>query len=189
MALEEIINEIQKKKDMDLDNLSRKFQDDQMRLRLDADRRIKKLMEDYEKKIANEMSMLERKEISEAELDSRTTVRRKYNELMESGLSKALFYLEDFQKWKNYPEILESMVSMAKKKLGSGCTVKVSKTDLPKLSEHKGISIVASDEILKGGLKAVSRDGFMELDLTTDTIMADLREKLSVRILESVGER
>jgi vacuolar-type H+-ATPase subunit E/Vma4 len=48
---------------------------------------------------------------------------------------------------------------------------------------------VASDEIAKGGLKAVSKDGFMELDLTTDAIMADMREKLSVRILESIGER
>ena len=189
MTLEEIINEIQKKKDLDLENLSRKFQDDQLKLRLDADRRIKKLLEDYEKKIANERSMLERREISEADLDSRTAVRKKYNELMETGLAKAIFYLEDLQQWKNYPDILESMISLAKKKLGSGCTVKVSKTDLPKLSEHKGISIVASDDISKGGIKAVSKDGFMELDLTTDAILADMREKLSVRIFESIGER
>jgi vacuolar-type H+-ATPase subunit E/Vma4 len=118
MTLEEIINEIQKKKDLDLENLSRKFQDDQLKLRLDADRRIKKLLEDYEKKIANEMSMLERKEISEAELDSRTTVRKKYNDLMETGLARAIFYLEDLPQWKTYPEILESMVSMAKKEAG-----------------------------------------------------------------------
>ncbi|WP_393971306.1 hypothetical protein OXIME_001576 [Oxyplasma meridianum] len=188
MTLEEIIKDIQNKKDLDLENLSRKFQEDELKLRLDAERRIKKISEDYEKKIANEKSLLERKEISEAELDSRTSVRKKYNELMETGLAKATFYLEDLQQWKNYPEILESMIAIAKKSLGTGCTIKASKADIPKLSEHKGINIVASDEITKGGIKAVSKDGSMELDLTTDTIMADIREKLSVGILEGIGE-
>ncbi len=189
MALEEIIKEIQKKKELDLADLSRKFQEDQQRLRLDADRRIKKMTEDYEKRLADERSMLERKETSEADLDARTYVRRKYSELMENGLSKALFYFEDLQKWKNYPEILQEMVAMVKKKLGSGCTVKVSSSDLPKLSEYKGVSIEASDEIGKGGIRAISKDGSMEMDLTVDAIKMDIREKLSVMILEKIEEK
>ncbi len=189
MALEEIIKEIQKKKELDLADLSRKFQEDQQRLRLDADRRIKKMTEDYEKRLADERSMLERKETSEADLDARTYVRRKYSELMENGLSKALFYFEDLQKWKNYPEILHEMVAMVKKKLGSGCTVKVSSSDLQKLSEYKGVSIEASDEIEKGGIRAISKDGSMEMDLTVDAIKMDIREKLSVMILEKIEEK
>lgn len=188
MALEEIIKEIQNKKDLDLANLSKKFHEDEIKLRFDADQKIKKIAEDYEKKLTNERSILERKEISEADLDARTYVRRKYNELMENGLSKALFYFEDLQKWKKYPEILEDMVSTAKKKLGPGCTVMVSSSDKPKISEHKGVTMEVSGEIKQGGIKAISKDGFMEIDLTVDTMRKEIREKLSVMILEKIGE-
>ena len=187
MALEEIIQEIDRRGKEELQSLSEHYEARTREIQEKYKAMEKELREEWEKKVHSEVDSLKKNLISSSQMESLRLIRGREKELVDSAMEKIEDHLSEVRRWKNYPKIMHSLHDMALKSLGKDCRIIVAKSDRDIL---QGSETENSDQVLEnyGGLVAFSKDGSMELDLKIFSIYEELRERIISSISERIGE-
>ncbi len=189
MPLENILQSIEQRKAAETEQIAARFEEQMRLLDKETERRIQEIAAASARQSAEECRSLENMELSNAEIEARKLVWEKRTELVEEMLAKAFDFMKEMHSSKSYKKMTTEMVSLAVKKLGEGCTVRVNGSDAPLIKGVKGVKIKAEEVDPYGGLIGESRDGSMEIDLTITTMMKDLRDSLSLELYERIGAK
>ncbi len=114
--------------------------------------------------------------------------REAVNDMINSALKQLNENLKEFTSSPKYQKLLAKMLVRAKTELGQDAMVYVRKEDLEKVKKMLPESLKAeqSRENISGGIKAVSRDGKLSMDLSLESISRSLQDKLVYRLLKEV---
>ncbi len=189
MALENILQSIEERRNGELERISREFQQKTDSLSKETEARLEALRNEFGRKTAEDCKSLENRELSNADIEARRIVRERKSELVEGSLSKAYDIMDALSSSDGYKDIVTAMVATARRVLGKDCVVKVGEKGAGFIKESRGKKVAVADVDPSGGIVAESSDGSLELDLTIGTLKRELREKLMLEIAGKLGAK
>ncbi len=139
----------------------------------------------YSRKKSEEALLIEKRELDAAEFEAKKIVRDKVAELINVNVDKGVIILENLRNTEEYKEILNKMIQVSKKLLGTNCTVRVNPADTNLITDSS-VTIVKDNVDKYGGIIAESED--KEVDLTISSIIKNLRERIAMELSNIVGE-
>lgn len=189
MALENILQSIEERRNAELDRIGRDYKQRLDALETETESRIAGLKSTYERRTVEDSRSLENRELSNADIEARKVLRGRKSELVEANLVKAYDFLDSLGSSASYGKIVSEMVATAKRLLGKNCTIRIGEKGAALVKESKGNKIVIDDVDPYGGLVAESSDGAMQLDLTFTTLKRELKERLMLEIAGKPGAK
>lgn len=187
MPLEDILQEVEKRKEEEIERISREYKARIDSVNSEVEQELKDLEAFYAKKIDDDSRTLKERETQLAHMEAKGLAREKVSKLMQDALGRAEFFIRNISDTKEYKEILKKMVNLSVSTLGADCIIHARKED-HSLVKGAGSVKLAGDSINSAGIVAESADGNRELDLTIDTILGDIREKVSLELIKHLGE-
>lgn len=187
MPLEEILQEVEKRKEQEIKRISEEYKSKIDSVNSDLEHELNNLESHYEKKTEDDSRALRDRELELARMEAKNLAREKVSQLMQNAFERADFFLRNISDTKEYSGILKKMVSLSTEILGGDCVIRARKEDVSFLQDMNTIKI-AKGHIKEPGIIAESSDGSRELNLTIGTIMDDLREKISLELIKHLGE-
>ena len=187
MPLEDILQEVEKRKDQEIKKISEEYETKIGSVNSEVEEELQRLEAYYSRKLEEDSRALREREVELAKMEAKGLEREKISQLMNNALQRADFFLRNIADTREYSQILRKMVNLSMEILGENCIVHARKADLSFLQDMNRIRI-AKDHIKEPGIIAESSDGNRELDLTIGTVMDDLREKISLEFVKHLGE-
>ncbi len=189
MALENILQSIEERRDSELKRIRDDYQKKMEALSKEAEERLEILRNEYARRSAEDSRSLENRDLSNAEIEARRIVREKKSQLVDSSLGKAYEIMDGLSASPFYKAIATKMVATSRKTLGNDCVVRIGEKGAQFIKNSKGKRVVVEEVDPSGGIVAESSDGTMELDLTISTLKRELKEKLMLEIAEKLGAK
>lgn len=187
MPLKDILQEVEKRKENEISKISQEYKEKLDSISSRKDNEIKELESRYKARTEDDIKALTERETLLAEMEAKSLERDRVSEVLDKALEKAGFFVSNIADSGEYHKILTKMVNLATETLGDDCVVYARKKDLSFLQDMNRIK-VAKKNISEPGIIAESADGSRELDLTVSTILEGLRERLSLELMEHLGE-
>ncbi len=187
MPLEDILQEVEKRKKEEIERISREYSSRIESVNSEIDQELQDLESFYAKKIEDDTRAMKEREIQLAQMEAKGLSREKVSKLMQNALGRADFFLRNIADTGEYKSILGKMANLSIRTLGKDCTIMCRKEDEPILKGIGNLKL-SGNHIKSPGIVAESSDGKMELDLTIETVLEDIRESISLEILKHLGE-
>ncbi|MBX8643557.1 MAG: hypothetical protein KIY12_02345 [Thermoplasmata archaeon] len=185
MPLDNILQSIEQNRSEEIRKIAERFQSQKEQMEKETERKIRDTEEYWKRRISEESRSLEKRELSNAEIEARRLIWEKRSSVVEERLKDAFDFLRDLRSTSSYRKIIQSMVETARKTLGEDCHIILRPNDAKLV---KDASVEEKEIDPYGGIVAVSSDGTREMDLTITTLIKELREKLSLQLYEKIGE-
>lgn len=187
MPLEDILQEVEKRKEQEIKSISEEYKSKIDSVNSDLQKEIGHIESYYSKKTEDDTRALRDRELELARMEAKNLAREKVSKLMNKAFERADFFLRNISETKEYSRILKKMISLSTETLGADCVIHARKEDISFLQDMNKIKI-AKANISVPGIIAESSDGSKELNLTISTIMEDLKEKISLELIKHLGE-
>lgn len=179
MALEEILDRINKDTEKEEDSILKKSQEESKKIIEDAKKQAGYILEQYELKAKEDADVMRRQRTSSATLEgryeveaARERIENKYLEALKSKISQ----LRGTQEYYSY---LQKRIEDSCGKLGPGSIVYMDSNDAQKMNE-KGFpfTVIPREIDPLGGAIVTSVDGKLIIDLTFSEILRDKSDKI-----------
>lgn len=187
MPLEDILQEVEKRKEQEIRKISDEYKSKIDSANSEVENQLRKLEAKYAKKTEDDSRGLRERELELAKMEAKGLEREKVSQLMNNALQRADFFMKNIAETEQYKAILKKMVNLSLEVLGPNCIVSARKEDLSFLQDMNRIRI-AKTYIKEPGIIVESSDGSRELDLRINTIMEDLKERISLELVKHLGE-
>ncbi|MCL5430290.1 MAG: V-type ATP synthase subunit E [Candidatus Marsarchaeota archaeon] len=185
MGLEEIVNGINKDTQEKIEAMMKDANAKADRIIEEAKREAEVHKKEMDEKAKHDAQMLDARERSRANIESRHIYDNAVNSKMQEILYIIRSYLSEYVKTADYGKLLNKLESDAEAQLGSDCTVFVMKRDMPILKGAKAkIKAIGEKNSMVGGLEAESADGTRSVDYSLEHLFEDLKQELSAEILK-----
>jgi V/A-type H+-transporting ATPase subunit E len=174
MALDDVKTEISASAEKSAAEIKAQADAEVAKINADADAQIAVINENEEKRLKEAVERLKRQEISSADLESKKIVLAKKKEILAKAFNETLASLESApakEKLKQYKAMVaasKKVIEKPKAYLAPGD--KFTASDL-------GVSSVATDSRITGGIILESEDGTLQVDMQYKTILATLWDK------------
>ncbi len=185
MSLENIIQEIENRKAVEINKIADEYTKKINDVMVQKEKKINEIKDLYSRKKSEEALSIEKRELDAAEFEAKKIVRDKVAELINANVDKGVIILENLRNTEEYKEILNKMIQVSKKLLGTNCTVRVNPADTNLITDSS-VTIVKDNVDKYGGIIAESED--KEVDLTISSIIKNLRERIAMELSNIVGE-
>lgn len=189
MALENILQSIEERRNSELDRISREYEGRMSSLASDSAARLEALKAEFARRTAEDCKSLENRELSNADIEAKRMLRERKSQLIEVSLGSAYKIMDDLNSSSAYASIVEEMVDAAKRILGKEFRIRVGQAGASLIKETKGRKVSVEDVDPHGGLIAESPDGTMELDFTVATLKRELKDRIMLEIAERFGAK
>ncbi|MEM0155391.1 MAG: hypothetical protein QW597_02155 [Thermoplasmataceae archaeon] len=186
MPIDQIKNGIVERGDQELAALRNSYEEKISSLAVTLEKQMKEFVQKQTRLIEEESKYKTKSILDAANLEAKRILNAKFAELLDNGLSQMAEQIESIKELPVYVEILNKMVSTAIKMLGKDCRIFVMKADISRINDKDRLSIEESDLDGNGGIRAQSRDGKIELDLTLSALFNRIRENLIQEIYERI---
>ncbi|BAB59190.1 H+-transporting ATP synthase subunit E [Thermoplasma volcanium GSS1] len=185
MSLEQVIKEIEQSQEIKKKEILENTKNILDKMEAEKKAKIDEIRALYQEKMRAESSRITASIIDKANIEARSILRNKIEEILEGYVSAAQEILRNIRNMPEYPALLNKMIEVAKKYLGQDCIIKVDSKDKA-VAPSSGITYSNIDPY--GGILASSRDGKVELDLRVSSIMEEVLEKIKVKIYTRLEE-
>ena len=174
MALDKVTQEILKDADDKAAAIRAEATVEIDKIKADAESRIAEMKEKEDKRLKDEIALLERQEVSSSELESKKIVLAKKKEVLTKAFEATLADLENAPKDVKLGHY-KAMVASAKKVI-----------DKPKAfiavsdnftADELGVSEVVKDSKVRSGLILQSEDGQIEVDMQYSTLLQEIWDR------------
>ena len=125
------------------------------------------------------------RERSRANIEAKAAFQKGIDAEISRAISKLEGSIHRFIEGESYPKLLAKLAKDSYKLLGSGCIIEVGKGDDKRFKAPSGCTVKTNDGI-KGGLIAYSKDGKRYVDYTIDRMLERVRGKLVKRYTELI---
>ena len=125
MALENILQSIEERRDSELKRIADEYNAKVEAAVSETQARLRTLQNEFERKTAEDSRSLENRELSNADIEAKKALRDKRSQLVDAGLSKAYEIMDNLSNSPEYKDVVLQMVTTARKLLGSDCTIRV----------------------------------------------------------------
>jgi V/A-type H+-transporting ATPase subunit E len=187
MALENILQSIEERRNRELERISRDYMQRIEHIEKETQQRLDALQNEYRRKTAEDSKSLENRELSNADIEARRIVRERRSQLVEASLGKAYEIMDGLSASSDYKDIVDQMVKTSRNMLGKDCVIRIGESGAQFIKEGRGKKVVVEEVDPLGGLIADSSDGTMELDLTFTTLKKELKDRLMLEIAAKFG--
>lgn len=174
MALANVTQEISKTADEKVAALKAESDAEIAKIQADAEAKIAELKEKEDKRLKDEIDRLNRQEMSSAELESKKIVLAKKKEIMSEAYESMLEQLESAPAETKLAQY-KSMVEKAKQIIDNPKALM--SADDSFTAEELGVSSVAADPRISGGLILQSEDGTVEVDMQYATLLQEIWDR------------
>lgn len=185
MGLEEILKNTEEEAEEKATAVLGKAKKEADDIRKNADAKAKGISDEYALKADRDAKQIMARERSRANIEAKAVIQ----ESMDAEIAKAYSGLESsidgFIKGEGYAKLLSKLAKDAYKMLGSGSTITVASGDERRFKAPAGCT-VKTDESIKGGIIAYSKDGKRYVDYTIDRILERVRGRLVKRYTELI---
>jgi V/A-type H+-transporting ATPase subunit E len=186
MPIDQIKNGIVERGDQELAALRKSYEDRISSLTASMEKQMAEFVVKQTKLIEEDSKYKAKSILDSANLEAKRILNAKFAELLEEGLSLMAEQIKLIRELPVYVEILNKMVSTAVTMLGKDSKISVMKADISRINDKDKLSIEESDLDGNGGIRAQSRDGKIELDLTLSALLSRVRENLIQEIYQRI---
>lgn len=187
MGLEEIIDDIEKKKQLETDRLigdARAQASEIIKAAKDAaSKKSKEILDAADL----EAKQIKARELSKANIEAKRLVYSAMQESLDNAYKELRKNIASYLKSSQYKALLLKLYNTALDEIGEGCTVYVRKDDVQALEGLKRkAKILDAGSAFAGGLIAVSADGKKELDYSMDRILEIIKPRMYSKLLKLI---
>jgi len=142
-----------------------------MDIKADTDAKIAKTKAMWDKKIAEEINILDRQERSSYELEGKKMILSKKKEILEEAFDSTLQNLKDLSNDKKL-EQYRMMIASAESVISQPKVI-MSEDDMF-TAKQLGVSSVEKDRMIDGGIILQNEEGIIEVDMQYKTILQNI---------------
>ncbi len=187
MSLESIINEIDTSMQEELNNIKSEHKLKMDDITRQCDEKINVFRSSYSTKSENDTKNIIRQYEDNIKLQSKKIMDEKKKELITTAIEKLRSSVFSLTKSSEYPEIIKTMISEAKKQLGISINVYCSASEKEKIEAMNIKSInIEIDRSIRSGIIASSSDGKKLLDLQLSTIFDAISYDIELYLYENI---
>ena len=180
MSAEKIIDQIKKDSEKEVKQILSEAKSQAKTIVDSAKNEAKKESEKILTEGKKQSENIEKILISKANQDVKREIMNAREKIIEDCFIKAQHELS-ILKGSRYEKLVGKLINDGAKKLGSDCTVKVSRDADKKIAEELGLSVSGNVES-SGGVMLVSSDGRVTLDHTFEGILKREKDKIRIKV-------
>lgn len=177
MALEDILREVEERSSAERSSVQEEHDRNKSRILQETEEAVKKLEEEFSRKIADDSSAFERREKDLMELESKRIIDGKKNDLISEEASIATDLIKSGDTGIESHDLIDLMIKSGKKKLGDDISVRCSHENADYVRK-KVRNVIADLSSSEQGIICISSDRKRILDLTVDFILDDIHEDM-----------
>jgi len=180
MSAEKIIQQIKKDSDKEIKEIIKEAEKQAKTIvdsaKKEAETEANKILSNGKTRSENLKKIL----VSKANQDSKKEIMNAKEKIIDECFTKAHHELS-IMKGKNYEKVVTKLMQDGCKKLGSNCTVLVSRDADKQIAKNLGLSVSGNIESA-GGVILKSADGRVTLDHTFDGILKRDKDKIRIKV-------
>ena len=181
-SLETFIHEIEERKKRKIDLLDNTLYEKKENIEKTKNSTIRELNEHYENEAKAKAERESGRIIESSRLDAKKILFEAISANMDSTFNLIKKELKNYTETPQYADVLEKMLTYAKKKLGNDITIHCREKDRTLVKEKK--FTLGSPISTIGGLIAEDKKGTIELDLTFEELLRTNEDKVKSFLLE-----
>ncbi len=190
MGLEDILSEIEKKRELEVAKTLN-----------DAKAQAAKIIEEAKADAASksaasldkaefEAKQITARELSKANIEAKRLYYDALSQKLDSAYSMLMQDISEYRNSDQYKKLLQKLYDYAITTLGPDADVIARKEDIAVIRKaHPKAKITEADASFLGGLVAQSKDGRIELDYNMETIMQSIMPKLYSKFLALINDK
>lgn len=187
MPTDDIVSNMEKKAEEQISAIRKNCQNAVDSINKEMNDAVHQIQEKWERKLKEAMESLDKTGKDESLMVYRNITMEKQSAIIRSAWEIVETQLKDLRKKPMYREIIEKSVKYAVSVLGNNCTVYGSEDDEELItSSGKGFAFTSDRNVL-GGIKAISKDGKLTLDMTTRGILNERKEDFEEMLMGREG--
>ena len=187
MPTDDIVSNMEKKAEEQISAIRKNCQNAVDSINKEMNDALHQIQEKWERRLRETMDSMDKTGKDESLMVYRTITMEKQSAIIRSAWEIVETQLKDLRKNPMYREIIEKSVKYAVSILGNNCTVYGSEDDRELIaSSGKGFTFTPDKNIL-GGIRAISKDGKLTLDMTTRGILNEKKEDFEEMLMGREG--
>lgn len=152
-------------------------------------KKVEKTMSDNSSKMKFDMNSLFDAEVNAAKAEAEKRYNLAFSEKLNEISKNTEKVLGEFVETENYKELLKKLVNKAHTELGEETSIYVKDRDLELVkSAFPNLKVSSTNEKFIGGVKAMSKDGSMGVDLTLKELLRRNNDVLIANISKRIEE-
>jgi V/A-type H+/Na+-transporting ATPase subunit E len=171
MTLEDLIEEIRRRGEADLEKISAERSTAETTIAQERDRRLAELRAESDRTSAAEVARERTQRLAAAKLKARKMVYEAREARLARAIDETKSLLRDFTRSDAYPAVLRRMVAAATASLGKQLRVSGRAEDAATLAKVAGKLFDPTPQPILGGLIAETPDGRRRLNLSFDELL------------------
>ncbi len=183
MGLDEVLDEINKKTEIEVKRILDNAYTEAAKIRIEADKEYENIIDRAKEKAARNAERLKNKWLLRLEESRKLEERKILNQAINTSIENLKRSINNIKSDKVYRKWIEKKIAEAIKLIGQDCSIYVSKNDFDDLSGIKNLKISKN---ITGGFYAVSSNGKKTVDMTLDRIVDLYRDKILQKVTEKL---
>ena len=187
MPSDEIISNMEKKAEEQVSTIQKNCQNAVDTINRELNEAVNQVQEKWARKFHETMDSMDKTGKDESLMVYRNITMEKKSSIIHSAWDMVESVVKDLRKNAMYREIIEKSVKYAVSNLGNNCTVYGSGNDRELIASlGKGFTFSPDDKI-SGGIKAISKDGKLTLDMTIRGTLNERRDDFEEMLMGREG--
>ena len=175
MALEDLVEEIRRRGEAEIEKIRSSRSTDEARLRKEREAKLAEIRTQTAKLAEIEAARERAQRLAAAKLKSRKLLYEAREQRLENAVTETRRLLEEFTESREYEAVLRQMVDAAGRSLGKQLRVSGRAQDASRLAKVAGRAFDPTPQPILGGIVAETNDGSRRLNLSFDELLR-LRE-------------
>jgi len=184
LSIDIFLQEIESRKKKDISNIDKEFNDKKSEIETKKNTAVKELQEHFSKESKTKSEKEASRIVEASKLEAKKILFEAINKNLDSTFDGIKQELANYTKTPEYKEVLEKMVSTAKKTFDENITIHCREEDSSVL-QSQGITVGSSIQTL-GGIIAENSIGNKEIDLTFEELLRTQEDDIKTTILEKI---
>ena len=186
MGLEEIIDEIESETSKKISDMRQKSKAEESEIIGSAKAEAKRISDEARDKAADEVRSILSRELSKVEMEAKGIFNRSINESLEDAIEQIRESFADYRKGGEYALLMDKLVALAVKNLGSDCRIVVNKADQKLVSAKGKVKTETDDARVPDGIIAYSADGKRFVDYTLRSVLENSKDVIAAELLKRI---
>lgn len=175
MALEDLVEEIRRRGEAEIEKIQSSRSAEEARLRKEREGKLAEIRTQAARAAETEAARERAQRLAAAKLKSRKLLYEARERRLENAVTETRQLLEEFTASREYDAVLRQMVDTASRSLGKQLRVSGRAEDASRLSKVAGKAFDPTPQPILGGIVAETTDGARRLNLSFDELLR-LRE-------------
>ncbi len=188
MGLEDVLDDIQKRKEETIDQISRETESEIGKIIQAAKAEAASITKGAKERAKDESKQITTRILSRANIEGRMLLNNTMNERVEEAVSELVKNIDAYRKSGSYRKLLVSLSQKALDQLGPGSALYSRGDDVEYLKKSfPKIRVEQIDRDILGGVVAVSDGGRREIDYSLENIIDAVKDDFASQVLKSIG--